>query len=251
MKNVVRYIALFMFAFAAVSCVTNRTTRLLQERIGVAKYDSVPRVEYRLQVNDELQLRVVSLNKDITATFNMGQAGAASQNSALSYRIYPDGTIDLPFVDSIPVVGLTLKEAEKVVEEHLKDVGDDISVRLNLANNYFYMIGEAGKGRFPIYKDGTTIYQAIAEARFNPIGNGNLRRVKIIRQHDGNEPTVASFDIRSKSLINSEFYYVQPNDIIYVERSRGSFYKINSFTALTGFITSSLSFFLLMMTYVN
>ena len=247
--NVVRYIVLLIFAFATVSCITNRTTRLLQDRIGVAKYDSVPRPEYRLQVNDELQLRVISLNKDITSTFNMGQNGNTSQNSALSYRIYPDGTIDIPFVDSIPVVGLTLDEAEKVVEKYLRDVGDDITVRLNLANNYFYMIGEAGKGRFPIYKDGMTIYQAIAQAHFNPVGNGNLKTVKIIRQQENNAPMVVSFDIRSKSLINSEFYYVQPNDIIYVERSKGSFYKINSFTALTGFITSSLSFLLLMMTF--
>ena len=251
MKNVVRYIVLLIFAFATVSCVTNRTTRLLQERSGVAKYDSVPRMEYRLQVNDELQLRVISLNKEITSTFNMGQTNTASQNSTLSYRIYPDGTIDIPFVDSIPVLGLTLAEAEKVVEKYLEDVGEDITVRLNLANNYFYMIGEAGKGRFAIYKDRMTIYQAIAEAGFNPVGNGNLKKVKIIRQQENNATVIVSFDIRSKSLIHSEFYYVQPNDIIYVERSKGSFYKINSYTALTSFITSSLSFFLLMMTYAN
>lgn len=251
MRKITPYIILLMLVLAGSSCITNRTTRLLQERAGIAKYDSVPPPEYRLRVNDEIQLRVISLNKDITSTFNMGQNVTTSQNSGLSYRIYRDGTIDLPFIDSIPVVGLTLAEAEKVVEEYLKDVGDDISVRLNLANNYFYMIGSAGKGRFPIYKDGMTIYQAIAEAGFNPIGNGNLKKVRIIRQQKDNESTVATFDIRSKSLIYSEFYYVQPNDIIYVERSRGSFYKVNSFTALTSFITSSLSFFLLMMSYVN
>ncbi|MDR0873764.1 MAG: polysaccharide biosynthesis/export family protein [Prevotellaceae bacterium] len=253
MKNTLKYIILLILAVSATSCViTNRTTRLLQERAGIAQYDSVPYPSYRLHVNDELQMRVISLNKDISATFNMGGQQTGNSYSGVNYRVYPDGTIDVPFADSIPVVGLTLEEAEKVLQERLKDVGnEDMTVRLNLSNNYFYMVGANGKGRFNIYKDRMTMYQAIAEAGFVPGGVGNLKKIQIIRQNENNEPQIVSFDIRSKSLINSEYYYVQPNDIIYVEKTKGSYFKVDSYTALTGFITSSISFLLLMLTYVN
>ena len=249
MRNNIKYSILFCLVLLSVSCVTNRDTRLLQQRASLPDYENAPYTEYKLRVNDELNFRVVSLNKDIMSVFNLGRSSNQS-TSSLSYRIFHDGTVDIPFADSIPIAGLTIKEARAVIEERLKDVSDDITVMLQLVNNDYYMIGRSGKGNFSIYKDRMTIYQAIAQAGFSP-GVGNLKKVKIIREQENNVSTIVTFDLRTESIIGSEFYYVQPNDVIYVSTSKGNFFRIQSFTSLIGIVSSSLTFLLLMLSYTN
>ena len=249
MKNIIKYTILFCVVLLSASCITNRDTRLLQQRASLPHYESAPFVEYRLRVNDELNMRVVSLNSEIMSAFNLGGQNQ-TQQSNLTYRIFHDGTIDIPFVDSIPVVGLTIKEASAVIEERLKGMSDDITVNLHLASNEYYMVGNSGRGKFPIYKDRMTIYQAIAQAGFSP-GVGNLKKVKIIREQEDNTSTIVTFDLRTESIVGSEFYYVQPNDVIYVSTSKGNFFRIQSFTSLIGIVSSSLTFLLLMISYTN
>jgi len=233
--------------FLSVSCVTNKDIRLLQQRASLPDYENAPYTEYKLRINDELNMRVVSLNKDITKTFNLG---GTTTSTGLSYRIFHDGTIDIPFVDSIPVVGLTLQEASIAIEERLRGMSEDITVMLQLANNEYYMIGRSGRGKHSIYKDRMTIYQAIAQAGFSP-GVGNLKKVRIIREQENNVSTIVTFDLRTESIIGSEYYYVQPNDVIYVSTSKGNFFRIQSFTSLIGIVSSSLTFLLLMLSYTN
>lgn len=250
MINGIKYSILFCLMLLSVSCITNRDTRLLQQRASLPDYENAPYTVYKLRVNDELNMRVVSLNKDITSAFNLGRSDNQSTSSSLSYRIFHDGTIDIPFVDSIPVAGLTLKEASAVIEDRLKDMSEDITVNLHLANNEYYMVGNSGRGKYSIYKDRMTIYQAIAQAGFSP-GVGNLKKVRIIREQENNVSKIVTFDLRTESIIGSEFYYVQPNDVIYVSTSKGNFFRIQSFTSLIGIVSSSLTFLLLMLSYTN
>ena len=247
MRNNIIYSILFCLVFLSVSCVTNKDIRLLQQRASLPDYENAPYTEYKLRINDELNMRVVSLNKDITKTFNLG---GTTTSTGLSYRIFHDGTIDIPFVDSIPVVGLTLQEASIAIEERLRGMSEDITVMLQLANNEYYMIGRSGRGKHSIYKDRMTIYQAIAQAGFSP-GVGNLKKVRIIREQENNVSTIVTFDLRTESIIGSEYYYVQPNDVIYVSTSKGNFFRIQSFTSLIGIVSSSLTFLLLMLSYTN
>jgi polysaccharide export outer membrane protein len=71
--------------------------------------------------------------------------------------------------------------------------------------------------------------------------------VRIIRR-SGDKSEVRTFDLRSKDIINSEFYYIRPNDIIYVPSFNGQFFGITSFTSLLSTITSTLSFGVLIYT---
>ncbi len=249
MKKNIRYIVLFFVILSSVSCITNRSTRLLQDRSSLPVYDSIFYPEYKLKANDELNVRIISLNPEIMSAFNLGSTGSQTASS-LSYRIYDDGTVDIPFADSIKIVGLTLVEATNVIENRLKNVNDDIIVKLQLSNNFFYMVGASGKGKFSIYKDRLTIYQAIAMAGFTP-GVGNLKKVKIIREQDNGTSDIVTFDLRTESIINSAYYYIQPNDVIYMETSKGNFFRIQSFSSLMGVISSSLTFLLLMLSYTK
>jgi polysaccharide export outer membrane protein len=171
-----------------------------------------------------------------------------SSTNVLSYRIYPDGTIDLPFVKQVKVEGLTLKQAALVIESRFKELIPDAAVKLSILNRNFTVIGEAGVGVYNIPRDRFTIYQALSmSGELNHAGD--FKRVKIIREKfDGTE--VLEFDIRTTSIIDSKYYYIYPNDIIYIQRSKASFYKIeNNWGSFLGLISTSLSLFFTVLYY--
>ncbi len=219
------------------SCYSVHRVGLLQERNGLPEYEKGEYEQYRLQKNDELELRVISLNPEIVALF--GDNMSVSNSSRISYRIYEDGTVDLPFVSKVSLVGLTLKEAEHRLDSVFIGFGDDVTVKLALATGTFCVIGDAGRGYFPIYKERLTIYQALALCGgISP--SADYGRVKILRRTtEGTK--IIEFDIRPQSLIDSEYYYVYPNDVIYFDFSKRRFWAIDSYSGFLSVISSSLS----------
>lgn len=217
------------------ACYPTRRIGLIQERNGMPDYEQGKYQQYKLQPNDELELRVISFNSEITNMFG----ATTNANSSFPYKIYEDGTIDIPYLNKVPVAGLTLEEAEKMVTDSLRSFGPDISVKLALATNTFCVIGDAGRGYFKIYKDRMTIFQALALCGgINE--SADFSKVKILRRN-GSETKIVEFDIRSKSIIDSEYYYIYPNDIIYLDVSKRRFWAIDSYSGFLGVITSSIA----------
>ncbi|MGN0186331.1 MAG: polysaccharide biosynthesis/export family protein [Paludibacteraceae bacterium] len=223
------------------SCYTRRAVGLLQERDNLPEYDRGLYQEYRLRKNDELTLRIISADKTSVAMFGGTQNGGMSSNNTV-YRIYEDGTVDIPFLSHIPLEGMTLEEAENFLTDQMKPYIPDVQVKLALSTSTFCVIGDAGRGYFNIYKERMTIYQALAlSGGVNE--SGDIGHIKIVRET--NEGTkIVSFDLRSKSLIDSEYYYVYPNDIIYVDVTPKRFWAVNSYSGFLSVITSSLSLLL-------
>ena len=94
-----------------------------------------------------------------------------------------------------------------------------------------------------------SIFQALAlTGDFNEASD--RKHIRIIRETDKGT-TIMEFDIRPKSIIDSKYYYVYPNDIIYIQREFASFYKVNSYTSLLGIVGSSLSLFFSVLNYTK
>lgn len=236
--NIVCYACVLLLA---TSCYTRRVVGLLQERNSLPEYDRGVYQEYRLRKNDELTLRIISADQTSVAMFGNTQTGMGSTNNMV-YRIYDDGTVDIPFLSRIPLEGMTLEEAEKFLTDQMKPYIPDVQVKLALSTSTFCVIGDAGRGYFNIYKERLTIFQALALCG-GVNESGDIGHVKIVRET--NEGTkIVSFDLRSKSLIDSEYYYIYPNDIIYVDVTPKRFWAVNSYSGFLGVITSSLSLLL-------
>lgn len=221
------------------SCYSYRHVGLLQKQNKhLPKYEEISYEEYRIKINDELLFRLITSDETISRLI-AGNQGISGSQSNVSYRIYPDGTVDLPFLKNIPVVGLTLNEAAKVIESRFKELIPDAAVKLTLANKNFTVIGEAGTGVYPIFKDKLTLFQALSMSG-EITYTGDYKEVRIIRETEkGTE--VLEFDIRPASIINSKYYYIYPNDIIYVQRNPASFYKVDNYSSFITLISSSLS----------
>lgn len=235
-------------AIGLSSCYSYKNTGLLQENNpALPFYKKVPFENYRINFNDELIFTMSSSDETIYPLIVGGKASAGQ--SALTYRVYPDGKVDMPFVDDIAVAGLTLEEAARLVESRYREIIPDASVQLSIANKTFTVIGEAGTGVFPVDRDRLTILQALAMAgQIND--EGDFKHIRIIRQNMKG-PEVLEFDIRTASIIDSKYYYVYPNDIIYVQKSESSFYKIKNFSTFIGLISSSMTLLFAVMSIIN
>ncbi len=240
MKQIYKYAIYVVAIILLASCYPIRRVGLLQEREGLPDYEKGEYEQYHLQKNDELELRVISLNPETAILFQQRSSTYLSNvSSSFTYRIYEDGTIDVPYLSKVHVEGLTLQQAEEKLENALSDFGDDIMVKLALSTGTFCVIGDAGRGYFPIYKDRLTIYQALALCGgISP--SADYGKVKILRRAD-NGTKIIEFDIRPETLIDSEYYYVYPNDVIYFDFSKRRFWAIDSYSGFLSIISSSLS----------
>ncbi len=246
MKYIYKFL-LFLVAITMTSCYGYRQVGLLQERDNLPQYDSAAYEPYRLQVNDEVIYRVVTMDETIAKTL------AANTNSAgqyaNSYRIYSDGTVDIPFLPPVKLEGLTELEAQDTLRNAFREIIPDADVKLALYNKKFTVLGDANSGTYTIYKERMTIFQALAMTG-DLMNSGDRRHVRIIRPRGNEEPEVLEFDIRTNTIIDSKYYYVYPNDLIYVSRDSGSFYKQSSYSGFLALITSSVSLLITVLNYI-
>ena len=247
MRKIFIHILTICFLSALTGCYGYRQVGLLQERDNLPQYDSAAYEPYRLQVNDEIIYRVVTMDETIAKTLSANMQGAGQY--ANSYRIYSDGTVDIPFLSPVKLAGRTELEAQDTLRNAFREIIPDADVKLAMYNKTFTVLGDARSGKYAINKERLTIFQALAMTG-DLMNSGDRRHVRIIRPKGNAEPEVLEFDIRTNSIIDSKYYYVYPNDLIYVSRDAGSFYKQQSYSSFLALITSSVSLLITVLNYI-
>ena len=248
-----KWLLLIFFVVGLSSCYTHRVIGYLQEPTKQNKlpvYDSVGYEPYRIRVNDEIIYRIITMDETISKALGANNNYAGGQY-ANSYRVYSDGTVDLPFLKPLKLEGLTEAEAQDTLRAAFREIIPDADVKLALYNRYFSVIGDARSSQYYIYKEKMNIFQALAMTG-DVMNSGDRRHIRIIRPRDGGqEPEILEFDIRTNSIIDSKYYYIYPNDVIYVARTKNSFYKVSNYTSFIGLITSSVALLTSVLNYVS
>jgi Periplasmic protein involved in polysaccharide export len=229
------------------SCITNRDTVLLQSKGDVARYIGAKDSAYRLQPNDRIVYNVFSTDAEaaklLTGVIPQTGMGSQVQGSAGGYRIYPDGKVRLPFMGELSVVNLTCEQAEVALRNKVRESLPDAEVRLALVSNYYYIIGS---GRFEIDKDRLSIFQALSSYPGKD-KMSDYKHVRLLRRLADGTYQIKTLDLRSASLINSGYYYVNPNDVFYFPTNNKAFYNITSFSGFLNFVMVPVSFLLLVL----
>lgn len=143
------------------------------------------------------------------------------QNRVLGYQVDNNGNIDFPQLGVIKVKGLTRTELAYYIKQKLKSGGllKDPIVTVQFLNFKVSVIGEVNRpGTFNINSDRISIFEALGKAGDMTI-YGRRDNVKLIRE-SGGVRTVVALDLRENSVLSSPYYYLQQNDIIYVEPNR-------------------------------
>ena len=146
------FIALALTAVLMSSCYSHKAIGYLQEPTKANKlpvYDSVPYEPYRIRVNDEIIYRLLTLDETMSKMLGANNTSVGSQY-ANSYRVYSDGTVDLPFLEPLKIAGLTEVEAQDTLRAAFKEIIPDADVKLALFNKYFSVVGDARAGRYYI-----------------------------------------------------------------------------------------------------
>jgi polysaccharide export outer membrane protein len=244
-------IGLFLVFVVVVleSCVTPRDTNYLQDIEKNYPKDDIAPVDYKIIPGDQLLLSIYTKSAETLKLFSMYTTRISNNNIGMNtsgvnlpanvLNVYANGTINIPHIGQVEVQGLTINEAKKLISDKFKLMYSDISVDIVLRNRYFFVLGEAGSRSVAMSSMRMNIYQALAQTNTISL-YGDLKNVKIVRQTaSGTE--VKTFDIRSKDIVNSDYYYIQPNDVIYVQQMQRRFWgSITSFSSIFGFITGSL-----------
>lgn len=239
-KQVFKILVVLMTSVVLTGCYGHKAIGLLQEptkQNKLPQYEKAEYEPYRLQVNDEIIYRVITMDETLAKTLGTNNVSVGS-NYAVTYRIYQDGTVDIPFLKPVHLAGLTEREAQDTLQAAFRTIIPDADVKLALYNKTFTVIGDIHSGTYRIYREKMNIFQALAMSG-DLLNSGDRKHVRIIRPRTNEEPEVLEFDIRTNSIVNSEYYYVYPNDVIYVARTKDSFVKVDSYTGFLGLITSS------------
>lgn len=253
-KPLIQLLFVMALALQLTSCITTHQLNYLQPpKNSIPAYkDTISYQDYRLKEGDRLYIQVYSTDDKTNALFNgSGNSGMQLSNSGSSenmdlytYLIKPDGTIRFPLVGDIKVKDKTLREAKVTLEDAIRPVLQLNSVDVRMVGRTFSIIGSGKSGRFTFPKEKVNVYQALAMA-------GDLSyyadrsKVRILRvTKNGNQ--IKSFDLRSADIINSEFYYLEPDDVIFLQPMDKQFFGVSTFwVALSTVITTySLGYFI-------
>ncbi|MEI8271587.1 MAG: polysaccharide biosynthesis/export family protein [Paludibacter sp.] len=205
--------------------------------------------EARLKPKDMLSITVASSEPLTTRMFNLlvpivspNTESIYSQPAILTYLVDVDGNIDFPVFGKIKVSGLTLKEVESILQKKMESSFSKerpiISIRFT--NYSVNVLGEVNRpGKFISTNERMTILDAISNAGDLTI-YGRRDNVKVLREYaDGSKKTI-SVNLNDENVIYSAAYYLEQNDVVYVEpnisRARGA-----SFGAAESFGISVLS----------
>ena len=253
---------LAVVSWALASCVTSRKVNYMQEpdKYIPSYADTLSFEDYELRIGDRLYVYVYSLNEEIMRMYNAGGSNASQMRQQMSsgqggmygsydlytYLVQEDGTIDFPTIGKIPVQGLTTRQVKRRLEKELSALLKElpggystVSVEVNMVYRSFSVIG-AQSGRYPITKEKMTIFEALASV--GDLKEFNSRKeIKLVREKNG-VTTIKTFDARSKDIVNSEFYYIEPNDIIYIRQIPGYSFGINHVTTVIGVTAATISF---------
>lgn len=219
---------IFFLLIIASSCIPNKDLVYLQTKNATEAATSIEVVAqkpYRLQVNDVVSIRIKALDQRLVDMFNPSIGNAVQQNTPENmyfegFTVDDHGEIRIPVLGQVPVIGLTLDEVRLKIEKRLLDEyfnkEADLFVNVKLAGIRYTVNGEVGNpGSRVLFNDKGTILEALANSG-DITQVGNRKEVVIVRQFPhGTE--LHTIDLTKSDVIKSPYFYLQPNDLIYVK----------------------------------
>lgn len=209
------------------ACVGSRTVNYLNDPSltpGASKLFENQKFEYRLQVNDVLSIRVLGLDEQTHRFFNVeSQSGGAMVSDAALYvngfSVDKNGMVQLPQIGKVKLQGLTVGEAQELVQRKINEYFTNATVIMKMVNWRVSVLGNVGRpGTYMVYNNQITMLDALSMAG-GPNEYADKSHVTLMRQSDRGVQALY-VDLSSTEVLRSEYYYLLPNDVVYVPSLR-------------------------------
>ena len=228
MKKYFLYVAL-AFAVLLSSCSSPKNVAYIKnsEQVDLSRSEFL--YDARIMPKDVLTITVSTVNPDAAAPFNLivrptltntSSTIGTSSGSLQTYLVSNDGTIEFPVLGTLQVGGLTKNECEKMIHDKIMpylNAKENPVVTVRMANYKISVLGEVNRpGMFTVSNEKINIFEALAQAGDMTI-YGVRDNVKLIRENQSGRKEIHTIILNDANLINSPYYYLQQNDILYVE----------------------------------
>ncbi|MBO5915619.1 MAG: polysaccharide biosynthesis/export family protein [Bacteroidales bacterium] len=223
MKMLKRILPILLVACLA-SCTSYKSVPYMQN-VDAVTLEQKPLYDAKIMPKDLLTITVNCTDPEVALPFNLTIQTAFSVNnkstysspSLMTYLVDNEGSIDFPVLGRLKVGGLTKTEAENMIREGLKPYINEVPiVTVRMANYKISVLGEVARpGTFTVSNEKVNIFEALALAGDMTVW-GVRNDVKLIREDANGERMVASLNLNDANIINSDYYYLQQNDVVYV-----------------------------------
>lgn len=214
------------------SCLSYKNIVNFQDGQDLGSSDPETIANYQgihIQPDDILQITVYSYNLEEAQRFNiidlrqMAQIERMSPSNGsvsdpIGYRVDSQGNIDMPVIGRVSVIGLTIEETRELIYRKISETGylRDHNVQIRFLSFRITVLGEVNApGTFTISSQRITVLEALGLARDLTLF-AHRDNILVIREKDGKRE-YGRINVKSKEIFKSPYYYLQPNDIVYVE----------------------------------
>ena len=231
-------LSLMMFS----SCISTKNVPYFINMDEVESNISKGLYDAKIMPKDILQIKVFSVTPGSSESFNLEKSlnvnsisDATNLNSVYNYFVDNDGNIVFPVVGTIQLGGLTQNEAENLIKSKIApymSVTEDFLVHVRMINYKYSVLGEVRRpGTFNAPNEKVNILEAIANAGDLTL-YGMRDKVYLIREDSEGRKEFHRLNLNDANIISSPYYYLQQNDIIYVEpnkaQARSSYFSTTS-----------------------
>ena len=222
---------LFVAIYGLTSCASSKNVAYIQNSNMVDLSESAFLYDARIMPKDVLTITVNTVNPEAAAPFNLSvptsfnnqTRSTYSQPILQTYLVSNDGTIEFPVLGNLQVGGLTKAACEKMIHDKIMpylNAKENPVVTVRMSNYKISVLGEVNRpGMFTVGNEKINIFEALAQAGDLTI-YGVRNNVKLIREDANGRKEIYTLNLNDASIINSPYYYLQQNDIIYVEPNK-------------------------------
>ncbi len=244
MNNKIISFILFCTVPAILSCKSYKEltmfTDISSNRDFLQGYPISP-PEYQIKRLDNLYVSILSQNPEMNLLFNpaMGQTGSTSTSTTQmygelssqyinGYQVDLKGNINLPFLGAINVEGATIQAAEARIRAKALDFLKEPSIKVKLLNYRVTILGEVNMpGTYYNYDKSISVIDAISMAK-GITDFGEIDKVLVMRKTDRGTQTYRLNLQQSQDVLNSEAYFLQPDDVVYIAPGKNKNTRLNS-----------------------
>jgi len=228
-------IAMVMGILFFSSCVPMKKQIYLQTSEDTAKseYQNEKLLDYKLRPGNNLYIQVVSLTDEVSGYFNMGlgTSGNIYYDAAIyltSYSVNDLGYIEMPFIGKIHVDNLTVEETKGKIQKQVDIYLKKTMVIVKLVNYNVSIVGEVKRpGQFKVYQDKINLFEVLALAG-DMTTFAKREDVVLVRKTEKGSK-VHHLNLLDTDILESELFYIMPDDIIYVQPVRGKNFAFTQF----------------------
>ena len=227
-KNVISLSIIVMMILMLGSCASSKKVAYFQNAVDGVVAQSEGLYDAKIMPKDILTITVSTTNPEAATPFNLTVSNTLNSTGQMysgsgvlqTYLVDNDGEIDYPVVGTIKVAGLTKNECQELVKSKIKAFlaeEENPIVTVRMSSYRVTIIGEVrSPGVIPVGTEKMSILEALASAGDLTI-YGKRDNVMLIREDANGQKTIHRLNLNDANIISSPYYYLQQNDIVYVE----------------------------------